>query len=156
MNRDRDLWLHFDRIKFSSKSCEDGVVEIFIRTRTEPYLSVCGENVSLSKELPILSAAELTPDGGEPSVVVQFVGRTSPTRAAFKIAWTELFHLPRNVDGTLMTSRLTEGGIASDVGAVEGCEFACPGEAGLCIPERLVCNGVVNCPNVTNLKGLLG
>lgn len=51
-----------------------------------------------------------------------------------------------------MTSRLTEGG-SSSLDAVEGCEFACPGEDGLCIPARLVCNGVVNCPNVTNEKG---
>lgn len=102
------------------------------------------------KELPILSAAELSPDGGNPSVTIQFIGRTSPTRAAFKIAWTELFHLPRNQDGSLTSSRLTEGG---DPNSVEGCEFTCPGDQGLCIPTRLVCNGVVNCPNVTGVKG---
>lgn len=34
-----------------------------------------------------------------------------------------------------------------------GCEFQCPGEAGLCIPARLVCNGVINCPNVTAHSG---
>ncbi|XP_019867043.1 uncharacterized protein LOC109596034 [Aethina tumida] len=151
VNRDRDLWLHFDRIKFSSKSCDDGIVDIFLKGRLDPYLSLCGENVSLAKELPILSSAELSPDSSDPSITIQFIGRTSPTRAAFKIAWTELFHLPRNVDGSLMQSRLTDGGIAQDL--VDGCEFACPGEQGLCIPERLVCNGIVNCPNVTEYKG---
>lgn len=151
VNRERDLWLHFDRIKFASRHCDEGTVDIFIRGRVDPYLSVCSENVSLAKELPILSAAELSPDDGEPSVTIQFVGSTSPTRAAFKIAWTELFHLPRNPDGSLMTSRLTEGGTPSD--SMEGCEFACPGDAGLCIPARLVCNGIVNCPNVTSKIG---
>lgn len=97
--------------------------------------------------MPILSAAELSPDGGDPAVKLQFIGRSSPTRAVFKIAWTELFHLPRNQDGSLMTSKLTEGGSLDE--SVEGCDFVCPGEAGLCIPARLVCNGVVNCPNVT-------
>jgi hypothetical protein len=151
VNRERDLWLHFDRIKFSSKACDDGIVDIFLKGRLDPYLSICGENVSLVKELPVLSAAELSPDGIEPGVTIQFIGRTSPTRAAFTIAWTELFHLPRNQDGSLMSSRLTEGGTVED--NVEGCEFACPGDAGLCIPARLVCNGVVNCPNVTDHKG---
>lgn len=47
-----------------------------------------------------------------------------------------------------MTSKLTEGGGSLD-DTVEGCDFLCPGEGGLCIPARLVCNGVVNCPNVT-------
>lgn len=148
VNRERDLWLHFDRIKFASKSCDDGIVDIFIKGRMDPYLSICGENVSQAKELPILSAAELSPDGGEPAVTLQFIGSTSPTRAVFKIAWTELFHLPRNQDGSLMTSKLTEGGSGSEE-MVEGCDFLCPGEAGLCIPARLVCNGVVNCPNLT-------
>ncbi|CAG9817898.1 unnamed protein product [Phaedon cochleariae] len=152
VNRDRDFWLHFDRIKFASKSCDDGIVDILLKGRPEPFLSICGENVSLAKELPILSASELSPDGSEPSVTIQFVGRTSPTRAAFKVAWTEMFHLPRNVDGTLMSSRLTEGGHPDDVMG-DGCEFACPGEKDLCIPARLVCNGVVNCPNVSDYKG---
>lgn len=154
VNRERDLWLHFDRIKFSSKACDDGIVDIYLKGRLDPYLSLCGENVSLVKELPILSSAELSPDGNDPSITIQFIGRTSPTRAAFKIAWTELFHLPRNVDGSLMTSRLTEGGIGNPEDSIEGCEFACPGEQGLCIPARLVCNGVVNCPNITNYKGI--
>lgn len=77
MNRERDLWLHFDRIKFASRACDDGAVDIFVRGRPDPYLSVCGENVSLAMELPILSAAELSPDGGEPSVTLQFVGKCS-------------------------------------------------------------------------------
>ena len=151
VNRERDLWLHFDRIKFSSKACDDGIVDIFLKGRLDPYLSICGENVSLVKELPVLSAAELSPDGAEPGVTIQFIGRTSPTRAAFTIAWTELFHLPRNQDGSLMSSRLTGGGSVEE--NVEGCGFVCPGEAGLCIAAGLVCNGVINCPNVTDHPG---
>lgn len=127
------------------------LVDIFIRGRVDPYLSICSENVSLAKELPILSAAELSPDGSDPSVTIQFVGKSSPTRASFKIAWTELFHLPRNADGSLMTSRLTDGSTPDSI--MDGCEFMCPGDAELCIPMRLVCNGVINCPNVTGKSG---
>lgn len=43
VNRDRDLWLHFDRIKFSSKSCDDGIVDIFLKGKYILYytLSYC-------------------------------------------------------------------------------------------------------------------
>lgn len=165
INRDRDLWLHFDKIKFSSRSCEDGKIEIYLPGQLEPYISICGENVSLAKELPILSASELGMElmGDHNSIHqddtrairIQFMSASSPTRAAFKIAWTELFHLPRNSDGTLRTSKLVEAGTPkfdSD-GDDDDCEFLCPGENGLCIPSRLVCNGVVNCPNVTSSDG---
>nr|CAD7266362.1 unnamed protein product [Timema shepardi] len=166
VNRERDLWLHFDKIKFASRACEDGRLELFLAGRVEPFLSVCGENVSALKDMPILQAAELLPQAPTsvttptsfssqssmepPTVKIQFTGTVTPARAAFKIAWTELFHLPRNADGTLMTSRLTEPGDSSvGTDGVEGCEFMCPGDSGLCIPLRLVCNGVINCPNVT-------
>lgn len=149
VNRERDLWLHFERTKFASKSCDDGIVDLFLKGKSDPYLSICGENVTMIKELPILSAAELMGNDNsmEPSITIQFIGRTSPTRAAFKIAWTELFHLPRNQDGTLTSSRLTEGGGVDG----EECEFTCPGDQG-CIPTRLVCNGIINCPNATHIK----
>jgi hypothetical protein len=61
-----------------------------------------------------------------------------------------MYHLPRNPDGTMMTSRLTESGsLSGPSDSAEVCEFECPGDYGFCIPRRLVCNGVVNCPNVT-------
>ncbi|KAH1016431.1 hypothetical protein HUJ04_007651 [Dendroctonus ponderosae] len=150
VSNDRDLWLHFDHIKFNSNACDDGIVDIFLKGRPNPFLSLCGQNVSLVKEIPILSSKELSPDGGEPSITIQFIGRSSPTRAAFKITWTELFHLPRNIDGSVKTSKLVEGGASNEL---EECEFTCPGELGVCIPARLVCNGVINCPNATDHKG---
>lgn len=172
INRDRDLWLHFDKIKFASRNCEDGKIDIYLPGQLEPYISICGENVSLAKELPILSASELGMESiEEPSSInqeetrairIQFMSISSPTRAAFKIAWTELYHLPRNSDGTLQTSRLVEGSsidsqynaeFGTDKRLIETCDFLCPGENGLCIPARLVCNGVVNCPNITNNDG---
>ncbi|KAG5325618.1 TLL1 protein, partial [Pseudoatta argentina] len=145
VNRERDLWLHFDKIKFASRSCEDGKLEIFLPGSAEPYLGICGENVSYVREMPIISAAHITPPidhlapGGDvieesPAVIIQFTGSMAPARAAFKIAWTELFHLPRDGSGALNTGKL------------EDCGFQCPGDAG-CIPLRLVCNGVVNCPS---------
>ncbi|XP_014248043.1 uncharacterized protein LOC106665815 isoform X2 [Cimex lectularius] len=151
VNRDRDVWLHFDKVRFTTKDCQDGRLEVFLPSRPDyPFLSICGHNVS-SKDMPPLTSLDLTPatsDNGyspSPSVKIQFIGTTTPARAAFKIAWTELFHLPRNPDGTLMTSKLTEGG--GFTSSPEGdCEFLCPGDSGLCIPGNLVCNGVVNCP----------
>ena len=53
--------------------------------------------------------------------------------------WTELFHLPRTQDGTVARSFLKDG----------DCDFKCPGDTSVCIPRHLVCNGIVNCPNVT-------
>jgi len=71
------------------------------------------------------------------SLFIHFYGRL-PARTAFKLAWTELYQLPRNSDGSLATSRLNSE-----------CEFLCPGESGACIASRLVCNGIQNCPNIT-------
>lgn len=168
VTRQLDLWLHIDKIKFSSRACEEGRLEFFLPSKpNEPFLSVCGENVSSLKQLPILSTAELSalppPQPGvlpttvpatggteAPSVKIQFTGTVAPARTAFRIAWTEMYHLPRNSDGTMMTSRLTESGSSSESSdSVDVCEFECPGASGLCIPRRLVCNGIVNCPNVT-------
>jgi hypothetical protein len=168
VTRQLDLWLHIDKIKFASRACEDGRLEFFLLSKpNEPFLSVCGENVSHLKQLPILSAAELsalpspqpgvsppivtaTAGGEMPSVKIQFTGRVSPIRTSFKIAWTEMYHLPRNPDGTMMTSKLTESGsLSGPSDSADVCEFECPGDSGLCIPKRLVCNGIANCPNVT-------
>lgn len=192
VNLDRDVWLHFDKIKFASRSCEDGKIEIFLPGATEPYLGICGENVSFVREMPIISAAQIAPkshgsafnadfsqthsqlpgallpsqsslpadqqqqqqlkDSEWPAVIVQFTGSMAPARAAFKIAWTELFHLPRDSAGNLNKQKLEEL-----------CGFQCPGDTG-CIPTRLLCNGVVNCPmpeprsifkNLNNGTGLL-
>lgn len=156
----RDIWLHFDSIKFASRHCEDGNIQIYLPGRVEPYLSVCGGNVSETEKLPILSAGELGFESLDDPLVIEkektrsirivFIGSASPARAAFKIAWTGLYHLPKNTDGTLMTSKLTEGGTKSDLN--QGCDFICPGDEALCIPARLICNGVVNCPNVTSTE----
>lgn len=172
INRDRDIWIHYDKIKFASKNCEDGKLEMFLPGQNEPYISICGENITLAKELPILSASELGMESIENpttlnqedvrAIRIQFTSASSPTRATFKVVWTELFHLPRNSDGTLQTSRLVEGSsldkftaeFGTDKRSLEVCDFLCPGENGLCIPARLICNGVVNCPNVTNFDGI--
>lgn len=148
VNKGRDLWLHFERIKFASKHCDEGKVIIYLPGRTEPHLIICGENVSVAQHLPIFAASELvnieTLDADQ-IIQIHFIAQYSATRNAFKIAYTELYHLPRNEDGTLMQSRLTEGVVDFDH-KVEGCEFPCPGETGLCIPSQLVCNGIINCP----------
>lgn len=149
VNKERDVWLHFDKVRFATRDCQDGRLEVYLPSRPEhPFLSICGHNVS-NKDMPPITSLDLTPEPragymAPPSVVIQFIGAITPARAAFKIAWTELFHLPRNPDGTLMTSKLTEDGVT--MSQQTDCEFLCPGESGLCIPASLVCNGVVNCP----------
>ncbi|XP_078035220.1 uncharacterized protein LOC144469145 [Augochlora pura] len=221
VNRDRDVWLHFDKIKFASRSCEDGKLEIFLPGDPDPFLGICGENISSALNTPIISEAQISPSrvrtSGQrssgpssgtgtgtvpgsgfnygygysygyghnyenqqtpsqtqtqqptgassekasstpneesewPFVIIQFTGSMAPARAAFKIAWTELYHLPRDTSGALNTQKLEEM-----------CGFQCPGDVG-CIPARLVCNGVVNCPSpeprsslrkTNNVTGLL-
>ncbi|XP_015172788.1 PREDICTED: uncharacterized protein LOC107064537 [Polistes dominula] len=142
VNLDRDLWLHFDKIKFASRSCEDGKLEIFLPGSSDPYLGICGENVSYVREMPIISASQILPidhdDTEYSNIIIQFTGSMAPARVAFKIAWTELYHLPRDSSGGLNTQKLDEE-----------CGFRCPGDAG-CIPTRLVCNGVVNCPSISS------
>lgn len=109
VNNNRDVWLHFDKVRFTTRDCQDGRLEVYLPSRPDhPFMSICGHNVS-SKEMPPLTSQDLSgPSGETPSVKIQFIGTMTPARAAFKIAWTELFHLPRNPDGTLMTSKLTE------------------------------------------------
>lgn len=132
VNEKRDLWLHFDKMKFSSRSCEDGKLEIYLPGAMTPHFSICGESVSYAKEMPIITALQLTPQDSNEAhgITVQFTGSLALARAEFKIAWTELYHLPRDGLGAQK---------------LEGCEFQCPADAG-CIPSKLLCNGVVNCP----------
>ena len=101
------------QVKFPSSNCSDGKVEAYLPGRQQPFLSVCGDNEMALKALPILQAKELaaSPDQDqEPAVTIHFTAATTPARTAFKIAWTELHHLPRNADGILMTSKLVEPG----------------------------------------------
>jgi hypothetical protein len=141
VNVERDLWLHLDKTKFASRSCEDGKLEIFLPASggyaPEPHITICGENVSYVKEIPILTAAQIAPadpgESGSPSVTIQFTGSMALARAEFKIEWTELYHLPRDNSGNLNVQKL------------EDCAFQCPADAG-CIPQRLLCDGVINCP----------
>ncbi|XP_066595789.1 uncharacterized protein [Prorops nasuta] len=145
VNRERDLYLHFDKVKFASRACEDGKLELFLPGNSEPYMSICGENVSYVGQMPIIPAAQLAPadptDADEsPAAVIQFSGTMSPARASFKISWTELYNLPRDGAGNLNIQKL------------EDCGFQCPGDAG-CIPARLLCNGVINCPTPKLIPG---
>ncbi|XP_014234963.1 uncharacterized protein LOC106657800 [Trichogramma pretiosum] len=144
LSPERDLWLQLVHSKFASRSCEDGRLELYLPAaggggfQAKPHLVVCGENVSYVRDLPVLSAAQLMPPepGRPPALRLQFVGSMALARAEFKLAWTELYHLPRDAQGNLAHQRL------------EDCAFQCPGGAG-CIPRRLLCNGVVNCPGPT-------
>lgn len=156
-------------MNFVTDDCRDGRLEVYLPSRSVvyPFMSACGHNASALKELPILtskdvqealsstSSSSLSAAVGEQLrhqrrdrryVHVRFVGNAYPHKAQFKIAWSELNHMPRNADGTLRTARRTAGGVDD----VETCAFQCPGDESLCLPARLVCNGVVNCPGALN------
>lgn len=137
----RDLWMHLDKAQFADRSCDMARIEVYLAGRLEPRFIICPENVSLARDLPILSSAELgaIDSDNEPlPVLIQYTGDGTPGRNSFRLLWTELFHLPRNPDGNLARSYLN-----SD------CDFRCPGDTKVCIPKHLVCNGAINCPNVT-------
>lgn len=117
-------------------------MEIYLAGRLEPRFIICPQNVSLAKDLTILSAAELgafESDNEPLPVIIQYSGDNMPGRNAFRLVWTELFHLPRKQDGTIVSSMLQSG----------DCDFRCPGDQSICIPKHLVCNGIMNCPNVS-------
>lgn len=142
-------------MKFVTDDCRDGRLEVYLPSRPadHPFMSVCGHNVSAIKELPLLTSKDVQASGREESssqrrgrryVRVRFVGDAYPHKAQFKIAWTELNHLPRNTDGTLRTARRTAA--ATPEQPDDGCAFRCPADKHVCLPDRSVCNGVVDCP----------
>ncbi|XP_001946071.2 uncharacterized protein LOC100161930 [Acyrthosiphon pisum] len=170
VHEDRDLWLHFNQVNFVTDDCQDGRLEVYLPSRSVdyPFMSACGHNATALKDLPLLTSKDveeaadkssLTAGGTESQrhdnrsrrrrrqrrryVHVRFVGNAYPHKAQFKIAWSELSHLPRNPDGTPRAARRT-----SD--ADDECAFLCPGDERLCLPARAVCNGVVNCPGAPN------
>lgn len=137
----RDLWMHLDKAQFADQSCDSARIEVYLADRLEPRFIICPENASMARDLPILSAAELgaLESDNEPlPVLIQYTGDSSVGRNSFRILWTELFHLPRNTDGSLSRSYLR----SSD------CLFQCPDDPNICISEHLVCNGVIDCPHI--------
>lgn len=142
----RDLWLSLDKAKFGIYgSCEVGKLEVYLAGRLEPRFIICPENATMAKDLPILSAAELgaMDNGNEETlpVIIQYTGdNRQPGKSAFRLVWTELFHLPRNADGTL---------VATTSMLKSPCDFICPTNPSICLPKHLLCNGIVNCPNST-------
>lgn len=99
----RDLWLHLDRARFADKGCDQCKIEVYLAGRLEPKFIICPENITLARDLPILSATELgaLPNENEPlTVLIQYIGDSNPSRNSFRMVWTELFHLPRKHDGS--------------------------------------------------------
>lgn len=121
----RDLWLHLDKAQFSDKSCDEGRIEIYLAGRLEPRFIICPDNVTLARDLTILSAAELgalEDNDNEPlPVLIQYTGSTGQgsSRNAFRLVWTELFHLPRKPDGTPVSNAMLKGHEAGTQGGVE-------------------------------------
>ena len=177
---DKDLWLHLDKLVFSStsKSCADAKLEFFLpssplpppsaggqtnhygssggyrggvppfynypqKQHAQPLLTLCGDSnigdrkTEISSQLPILTAQKLQ-QGGPLTIRLE---ASAASKINFLISWTELYQLPKNPDGTPMTSK-----IISDAGK-DDCGFICPGTEAVCITKELLCNGVQNCPS---------
>jgi len=97
-------------------------LEIFVPERQSPVVWACGKNAAVLKDIPVLSSLELSGRVQRlvqkptnqfdnlyiPSVRIVLTSSTTPTRTAFKMSWTELFHLPRNADGSEKTSKLVD------------------------------------------------
>lgn len=114
----RDLWLHLNKAQFSDRSCDEARIEIYLAGRLEPRFIICPDNVTLARDLTILSAAELGAQDDEEKeplpVLIQYTGSNQgPSRNAFRLVWTELFHLPRKPEGNAMMQ--TGGGGAAEV-----------------------------------------
>ncbi|KAE9537513.1 hypothetical protein AGLY_006536 [Aphis glycines] len=149
------------KVNFVTDDCQDGRLEVYLPSRSVdyPFMSACGHNATALKNLPLLTSKDVEEVVDKSSttansasqrrrrqrryVHVRFVGNAYPHKAQFKIAWSELSHLPRNPDGTPRAARRTSE-------ADNECAFLCPGDERLCLPARAVCNGVVNCPGVPN------
>jgi len=118
------------------------------KTQAQPIMTLCGDSnvgdrkTEISSQLPIISAQKLK-DGGPLTIRLD---AAAATKLNFMISWTELYQLPKNADGTLMTSKLEQQ-------SGENCGFICPGPEGVCIAKELVCNSVVNCPVPANFSG---
>lgn len=101
VNPQRDLWLHLDKAVFNDRSCDLGRIEVYLVGRLEPRFIICPNNITLARDLSILTAAELgaSDNSNEPlPVLIQYTGDTTPGKNSFRLVWTELFHLPRNSD----------------------------------------------------------
>lgn len=148
-------------MNFVTDDCQDGRLEVYLPSRSVdyPFMSACGHNATALKNLPLLTSKDVEEVIDKSSIMansasqrrrrqrryvhVRFVGNAYPHKAQFKIAWSELSHLPRNPDGTPRAAKRT-----SEDG--NECAFLCPGDERLCLPARAVCNGVVNCPGAPN------
>ncbi|RXG58476.1 hypothetical protein Avbf_16806, partial [Armadillidium vulgare] len=138
VHHDRDVWLYVDDLDFSLNDCSLEVIDVFLPGNEKPTFTVCESSTTEEVRTNILKSKDLR-DG---SVIIHFRS-AAPGHSNFKLTWTELMELPKNSDGTVMTSKLS---------APNECQFICPGESA-CILEDLVCNGVQNCPGNTTAGG---
>lgn len=112
------------------------------KQQPQPLLTLCGDSnlgnrkTEISSQLPILTANKLK-QGGPLTIRLD---ASAASKITFLISWTELYQLPKNPDGSLMTSKLEQKNL-------EECGFLCPGPEGICIAKELECNGVINCPS---------
>ncbi|KAJ1522918.1 hypothetical protein ONE63_002057 [Megalurothrips usitatus] len=137
----KDLYLHFEKLTFTTHSCSEARLQILLEDipGAEPWFSSCGDGGE-QRKLPILQTDQL-----EGPVTVTLTA-SSPNAVAFNLRWTELQR------GSASLGRLQAAGVSAAESPPDlrsnndDCAFVCPGTGGMCIPAKLVCNGVLNCP----------
>ena len=137
ISNDHDLYISLPELDFSLKDCTKEVIEIFMPKGNTPAFTVCETAIAGEEgRSKVIKAKDLR----EGSIIIHFRS-SSPGHSNFKLTWTELYEIPKNSDGSVMTSKLSAPG---------ECEFVCPNQSA-CIKESLLCNGVQNCPgNITS------
>jgi len=96
VHENRDLSLFFDKVKLVSRDCRDGRIEINLPNSRTPIEPACGHNITALKNIRLITSEELVPKlAVQPyrHVQIHFVSSTTPTRASFKLVWSELFHV---------------------------------------------------------------
>ncbi|XP_049948096.1 uncharacterized protein LOC126456385 [Schistocerca serialis cubense] len=139
---ERHLWLHFEDARLASRDCR---LSVSLPARPAPLLFACGVNASALQELPVIAAADLLP---EPDFWIAGVHRNCIDSGSAPSS------SEAGEDGQEASAPSSYYVTRAD--AAEDCEFPCPGDAGYCIPARLVCNGVANCPANATLAAAQG
>ncbi|KAK3880590.1 hypothetical protein Pcinc_014911 [Petrolisthes cinctipes] len=133
VKQERDVWLYVDQLDFSLNDCSLEVIEVYLPGHDRPEFTICEKgDTAEDTKATILKSRDLI----EGAIIIHFKS-SAPGHSNFKLTWTELYELPKNSDGTVMTSKLITPGV---------CEFVCPGKSA-CINNNQVCNGVRNCPD---------
>jgi len=148
------------QLNFRDNSCASARLQVWLGKPPEiegvggPWFSSCGGDVS---PLAIIQPSQLPRPG---AIITVLLSAESQDAVSFALRWTALRRVSSS-PGRLTDSVLEpgsgdgEGGVVAATGTGVGvadpaCGFVCPGGSGFCVPAKLVCNGVNDCPPTTD------